>query len=255
MTSRAELDVDVFSSLRIALGAERGTARDQFGALHTIITLKVERSSNISAFDRRQETGVVYQDRNANGVRDPGEPGVPGIVVHRGSETAVTDANGVFRMTSGTSTRAEVDERSLPKGWEQSPRLLDRESDPLVLGVVPITALDVRIDVAKLADGTVPSVRVGVATFSLRDSTGREWIARADGSQHASFDALPAGRYTLTMELEGSSEPLLIDDIPPVEIGATPGRQRFVVTVRTRPIRIFKTKQQTEQRDKDRGIP
>jgi len=148
-----------------------------------------------------------------------------------------------------------VDERSLPKGWEQSPRLLDRESDPLVLGVVPITALDVRIDVAKLADGTVPSVRVGVATFSLRDSTGREWIARADGSQHASFDALPAGRYTLTMELEGSSEPLLIDDIPPVEIGATPGRQRFVVTVRTRPIRIFKTKQQTEQRDKDRGIP
>jgi hypothetical protein len=255
MTSRAELNVDVFNSLRIALGAERGTARDQFGALHTMITLKVERASSISAFERRQETGVVYQDRNANGVRDPGEPGVAGIVVHRGPETAVTDANGEFRMTGGSSARADVDDRSLPKGWEQSPRLLDRASDPLVLGVIPITALDVRIDVAPLADGTVPSVRVGVATLALRDSAGREWVARADASQHASFDALPAGRYTLTMELDGSSEPLLIDPIPTVEIGGTPGRQRLVLTVRTRPIRIFKTKQQTEKRGNDGSVP
>ena len=255
MTSRGELDVEVFNSLRIAFGAERGTARDQLGALHTMFTLRVERSSNISAFDRRQETGVVYQDRNANGIRDPGEPGVPGIVVHRGSETAVTDGNGEFRMTSGSSARADVDDRSLPKGWEQSPRLLDRESDPLVLGVIPITALDVRIDVAPLADGTVPSVRVGLATLALRDSTGREWVARADGSQHASFDALPAGRYVLTMELEGSSEPLLIDPIPAIQIGVTPGRQRVVLTVRTRPIRIFKTKQQSEKGDNVRGAP
>jgi hypothetical protein len=255
MTSRAQLNIDAFNSLRIALGAERGTMRDQFGALHTIITLKVERSSSISALDRRQETGVVYQDRNANGIRDPGEPGVPGIVVHRGTETAVTDADGIFRMTSGVSTRAEVDERSLPRGWEQSPRLLDRESDPLVLGVIPITALDVRIDVAPLADGSVPAVRLGLATLALRDSTGRDWVARADGSQRASFDALPAGRYTLTLELEGSSEPLLIDPIPAFEIGAAPGRQRVVVTIRTRPIRIFKSKQQTEKRGDEGGVP
>jgi hypothetical protein len=180
---------------------------------------------------------------------------VAGIVVHRGPETAVTDANGEFRMTGGSSARADVDDRSLPKGWEQSPRLLDRASDPLVLGVIPITALDVRIDVAPLADGTVPSVRVGVATLALRDSTGREWVARADASQHASFDALPAGRYTLTMELDGSSEPLLIDPIPTVEIGGTPGRQRLVLTVRTRPIRIFKTKQQSEKRGNDGSVP
>ena len=117
----------------------------------------------------------MYQDRNANGIRDPGEPGVPGIVVHRGPETAVTDANGEFRMTSGSSARADVDDRSLPKGWQQSPRLLDRASDPLVLGVIPITALDVRIDVAPpLADGTVPSVRVGA---------GHARVARFDGAR------------------------------------------------------------------------
>ena len=253
MTSRAELDVDVRNSLRIVLGAERGTARDALGTLHTVFTLKIERSSSISALDRRVVVGVVFQDRNANGIRDPGEPGVAGIVVHRGSETAVTDANGEYRMNTGSTARAEVDDRSLPKGWVPSPRLLDGASDGLDLGVIPITALDVRIDVAPLADGTIPAVRVGTATLTLRDSTGREWIARADASLHATFDALPAGRYTLETELDGSSEPLTIDPTPVIEIGGTPGRQRVVVVARTRPIRIFKTKQQVEKRD--RGAP
>lgn len=251
-TSRVELDVGVKASLRIVLGAEHGTVRDAFGGLHTVFTFKVERASSVAAFDRRVVTGVVFQDRNANGVRDPGEPGVPGVVVHRGSETAVTDANGEYRMTSGSTARAELDDRSLPRGWLQSPRLLDRTTDVLDLGVIPITALDVRIDVAPLGDGSVPAVRVGAATFTLRDTTGREWIARADASQRAVFDALPAGRYTITAELDGSSEPLVVDPTPPIDVGGTPGRQHVVVTVRTRPVRIFKTKQQTEGRG---GVP
>jgi hypothetical protein len=249
-TSRAELNVDVRNSLRIALAAERGSMRDAFGSMHTVITLKVERSSSVSVFDRRVVTGVVFQDRNGNGIRDSGEPGVPGIVVHRGSETTVTDANGEYRMVSGSTARAEIDDRSLPQGWLQSPRLLDRTTDALELGVIPITALDVRLDLAPNTDGTMPSVRLGTATFTLRDSTGREWIARADGSLHATFDALPAGRYTLTTDLDGSSEPLVVDATPQVEIGGTPGRQRVVVTVRTRPVKIFKSKQQSEKRDR-----
>jgi hypothetical protein len=252
-TSRAELDVSVHNSIRVVLGAERGTARDAFGLLHTIVTLKVERSSSMSAFDRRVETGIVFQDRNGNGLRDPGEGGVAGIVVHRGTETAVTDANGEYRMNSGSTARAEVDDRSLPQGWLQSPRLLDRVSDPLELGVIPSTSLDVRIELAPATDGSLPAVRLGTATFALRDSTGREWIARADASLRATFDALPAGRYSLTTQLDGSSEPLVVDPTPSIDIGATPGRQRVVVTVRTRPVRIFKSKQQIEGRD--RGAP
>ena len=251
-TSRGELDVDVLGSLRIALGAERGTARDALGLLHTVFTIKVERSSNVSALDRRVTTGVVFQDRNGNGVRDPGEQGVAGIVVHRGSETAVTDASGEYRMNSAGTGRVEVDDRSLPKGWVQSPRMLDRSYDGLELGVIPITALDVRLDLATNPDGSSPAVRIGVATLTLHDSTGREWIVRADGALHATFDALPAGRYMLTTELDGSSEPLTIDPTPAIEVGAAPGgsRQRVVVTVRARPVRVFKTKQQVEKRDR-----
>jgi NPCBM-associated, NEW3 domain of alpha-galactosidase len=249
LTSRAELDVDVRGSLRIALGAERGTARDALGVLHTVVTLKVERSSSVGAFDRRVVMGVVFEDRNGNGVRDAGEPGVPGIVVHRGTETAVTDRNGEYRLTSGSTARAEIDDRSLPRGWMTSPRLLDR-SDLLELGVIPMAALDVRIDVAPLADGSTPAVRVGTATLTLRDSSGREWVARADASLHATFDAMPPGRYTLSTDLDGSSEPLTVDPVPDVVVGGSAGRQRVVVTVRTRPVRIFKTKQQVDKRDR-----
>ncbi len=250
VTSRAELDFDVHRSLRIVVGAERGTALDALGVLHTVFTLKVERASSIGVLDRRVVTGIVFQDRNGNGVRDPGEPGVPGIVVHRGSETAVTDANGEYRMNSGATARAEIDDRSLPKGWIPSPRLLDGTSDVLQLGVIPMASLDVRVDVAPLSDGSMPAVRVGTVTLTLSDSTGREWIVRTDASLRATFDGLPSGHYVLRTDLEGSSEPLTIDPTSIIEIGATSGRQRVVVTVRTRPVKIFRTKQQVEKRDR-----
>lgn len=46
--------------------------------------------------------GFVYHDRNNNGVRDIGEPGVAGVRVHHGSSgrpTAATDANGAYSLT------------------------------------------------------------------------------------------------------------------------------------------------------------
>jgi len=91
-------------------------------------------------------------------------------------------------------------------------------------------------------EGSATAVRVGVATLTLRDSTGRTWVARTGAVQRATFDALPKGRYTLTAELDGSSEPLVVDPIPSVEMDGTPGRRQITVTVRTRPVRIFRPK-------------
>ena len=47
--------------------------------------------------------GRVVDDRNANGVADPGEPGLPGVVVSDGVELAVTDAAGAYRLPSSTA--------------------------------------------------------------------------------------------------------------------------------------------------------
>jgi hypothetical protein len=239
-TSRGELALEIRRSIRIVLGGERGTVRDANGMIRSVMTVRVERTTFLAAFDRHLIAGVVFEDRNGNGVRDPGEPGVGGIVVHRGAESAVSDAKGVFRISRDASGRMEIDSRSLPEGWLQSPRLLDGVANDLELGVVPTTSLEVRVVLAPLSDGSVPNARLGAATLSLHDSTGREWIARSDPLARVTFDALPAGRYTLAVDLGDASEPLLVDSIPAIVIGSRPGRQHVTVFARTRPVRIFR---------------
>src|SRR2546430_16488205 len=69
-----------------------------------------------SAALRPAVQGVVYEDRNANGRRDPDEPGVLGAVVRRGAESVVTDRSGRFRFYDHTDAPARLDETSLPFG-------------------------------------------------------------------------------------------------------------------------------------------
>ena len=222
-------------------GVERGTARDATGVLRTVLTIKVERAASLPGLGRRAMSGVVFQDLNGNGARDPGEPGAADIVVRRGSESAVTDANGVFRLDAGLTGRTEIDSRSLPGGWLQSPRPIAGASNDLALGVIPVAALDVEIVLAPGNESGSRSVRIGTATLTLRDSAGRAWIARTNAASRATFDALPVGSYQLAAEVEegGSSEPLLVDAIPRLDLTGASGRQRVTVTARTRPLKIF----------------
>src|SRR5262249_38649038 len=54
---------------------------------------------------RAEVTGSVFDDANGNGVRDPGERGLPGVVVSNQDTAVTTDASGAFRMLgSGTGT-------------------------------------------------------------------------------------------------------------------------------------------------------
>ncbi len=48
-----------------------------------------------------QATGTVYEDRNQNGQRDAGEPGLRGILVSNGREFTRTDRAGVWRLPVG----------------------------------------------------------------------------------------------------------------------------------------------------------
>ncbi len=46
-----------------------------------------------------QVKGMVFEDRNGNGTRDPGEPGLPGILVSNQQEVVRTDQQGRFTLT------------------------------------------------------------------------------------------------------------------------------------------------------------
>lgn len=58
--------------------------------------------------------GVVFEDRNANGVRDAGEPGLAGVVVSNQEQVARTDATGAYRLEAGGFGAVFV---SLPRGY------------------------------------------------------------------------------------------------------------------------------------------
>ena len=54
-----------------------------------------------SAHAQTSIAGVVFEDTNGNGVRDPGERGVPNVVVSNQDIVEKTDASGRYRITRG----------------------------------------------------------------------------------------------------------------------------------------------------------
>ncbi|MCE9600670.1 MAG: metallophosphoesterase [Gemmatimonadetes bacterium] len=58
--------------------------------------------------------GSVFEDRNANGVRDAGEPGMAGVVVSDQEHVALTDSSGTYQLAPGGSGVVFV---SLPRGF------------------------------------------------------------------------------------------------------------------------------------------
>lgn len=58
--------------------------------------------------------GIVYHDLNANGMRDPGEPGVERVRVSNGIDVVTTDADGRYRIGVTDDTIVFVIK---PRGW------------------------------------------------------------------------------------------------------------------------------------------
>lgn len=62
--------------------------------------------------------GYVFKDINRDGVRDAGEPGIPGVRVKAGLTSAVTDDQGWYSArVRAASAIVRVDEDTLPEGY------------------------------------------------------------------------------------------------------------------------------------------
>lgn len=77
-------------------------------------------------FDCTDVIGKVYDDRNANGVQDEGEPGIPNVRIATVNGLLVsTDADGRYHIAcaavpkegTGSNLVLKVDERTLPSGY------------------------------------------------------------------------------------------------------------------------------------------
>jgi len=68
----------------------------------------------LNAFAQQLATGVVFHDRNRNGVRDAGEPGIPNVLVSNQREVVKTDSQGRYRLPVDDDTIIFVVK---PRGW------------------------------------------------------------------------------------------------------------------------------------------
>jgi hypothetical protein len=232
-TGRIMANVVLIQGMRVSVAAERGTFT---GLAHdgTVFSLRVERTTGLPFAERTSSSGSVFVDRNGNGRRDPDEPGFPGAVVRRGSETVVTDAQGDFRFTTTSRAALNLDARSLPAGWVRGP---SGGLDDLNISVIPVGSVVVQpvLAATALRDN---DVRLGLVTVILTDSTGQSWVARATDGRSATFDALPAGSYRIDVDVSRASEPLLVDPIAPIHVSVGGGTIRIIATVRPRPVRV-----------------
>lgn len=237
---RAALAVTLTRGTQLQLGVEQNNAlRSVDGATPRYVFMRLVTSTGITVPNSLwSHSGIVFRDLNGNGVRDRGEPGFAGLVVRRGNESVVTDAEGRFNLPNDFSGTVAVDERSLPMGWmigRSSPAGTNGRSD---VPVVPTGRVEVVV--ALHADVSLArAVRLGSVTVVMTDASGRAWIAHTGADNRAGFDALPIGRYTVHADATTGSEPLIVTGPETVDVLGDGPPLRLALTASIRPVRVF----------------
>lgn len=116
----------------------------------TLLTL----ASLVTTAGAETATGVVFDDRNGDGVRGAAEPGLVGIAVSNGRDVVQTDGAGAWSLPAGEDTLFFVVKptgRRVPLDSNQLPQFFHRHkpagSPPLAApGVAPTGALPASID-------------------------------------------------------------------------------------------------------------
>jgi len=190
----------------VTLASGGSSINNVFGNFHGILTGTI--------------SGVKFNDANGNGVRDPGEPGVAGIVIgldscpspcgHPPVGVTVTGADGSFSFT-GVPFGLYFVREDVPGGFRQTTPATGEIQVQLDFGHQTITgllfgnqALLASISGTKFNDGNGNGVRdpgeagqSGV-TIQLKPSSGPTLTATTDASGAFTFTGLDAGTYVLS---------------------------------------------------------
>lgn len=156
-------------------------------------------SAATAVSDRVQ--GQVFHDLNRDGLRDPQEPGIEGVMVSNGREVALTDADGAYALAARddmsvfviqpSGWRVPTDERWIPQfSYEHKPEGSPRQ---MRYGGLPATgplpaAINFPLIEAELGEDFTCAVLGDVQTYAnievgfMRDSSVDDIIDRGPGA-------------------------------------------------------------------------
>lgn len=238
LVTRTSMTMALPGGMDLAMSAERNPYyRDRTGRAGWMAAMRLSVSTLLRPVSNSGDQGVVYADRDGNGRRDPGEPGVAGVVLRRGDARVTSDRNGHYRLPARVRGRTRVEQGSLPAGLLAHPLLsadtLERRDIPLLAtGTVSLALRIVRDE-----DGRAPDVKLADVRIFLRDGTGFEWVGRHADDSTLVFEDVPAGDYTARFDFSMLAEPLRTDET--VTIGVRPRERRTVpIALRGRAVRI-----------------
>jgi len=239
---RAGFRVPLPASLAFTLEAEHNPLFVSAAAGGWNVAIKLEYATVVAWMGLRAAArGSVYEDRNGNGRRDSGEPGLAGVLVRRGGQSVVTDAAGRYRFLTRADEPARLDETSLAFGLiaafdsSRSPDLAVLPTAPVTIRLVPTGDSGQAAPRPPRAGGSLVTVRV-----QARDQAGNIWSTRPDSQGVATLHALPPGSYQIELDLSGLQTPLILRGPLPsftVEAGGTV--PTMVIPLFPRPVRMF----------------
>lgn len=197
--------------MEVALSAERNPFfLDRNGRAGWLMALRVSGATSVFSPRRGGIGGMVFEDANSNGVRDPGEVGVGGVTVRYGEARMTARRDGTYDVPAGVRGRMTVDPASVPIGLVLHPRIaaaLDEQRD---LPLVPTGTVTLTLAIAADADGRRPVADLSRAEVWLVDADGRQWAGRTIGTGEYRFENVPTGTYEVNTDLSAVAEPLRV---------------------------------------------
>lgn len=236
--ARTELSTILRNGLEVAASLERNPFLvDASGRVGLMGALRVGLTADVLGSVSRSTERAVFEDLDGDGVRDPGERGVPGVAVRFDNFRFQSARDGSFKVPNSLRGRLRVDAATLPSGLVIHPRVAGDTVERRDIPLVPTARVTVELYFVLDDEGRAPRVDLATADVWLRDADGFEWVGRYIGEGRFLFPDVPIGSYTMRTSTARMAEPVRIEEQGLV---LRPGENAALrVSVRGRAVRII----------------
>jgi hypothetical protein len=246
-TLRGELTAELPWGVAVSFAADRNPLVSVEGAGPWSTALRISRTNylTVPSFLRPgSRKGVVYQDLNGDGIQNPGEPGMEGVIVRRGDQYVITDERGTFAFADAHEPHTErltIDPRTLPAGWMERSSPTSEAAGRLVraIGVIPTSTVRLHFVTKREDLGTAGGIDLTRIVVTARDSLGRTYLAQSVDSATQAFAALPPGTYQVSVDPSSAGAQLQVTQAPDgFRVGAERGGHDYEIVLATRGVKL-----------------